>query len=97
MADVHVLEAAVTGAADGIVTFNTKDFPTRALGRFGVLRLHPDAVLLSALTEESDTVRAIAQREHATAQRAFGRDVASRALFKKCGLPRFGKALEIAG
>lgn len=43
-ADEHVLEAAVNGQAEVIVTFNLRHFRTAA-GRFGIAVLRPGAVL----------------------------------------------------
>ncbi len=46
--DRHVLAAAITTAADVIVTFNLKDFPAAALAPYGVVEAqHPDAFLQS--------------------------------------------------
>ena len=43
--DRHVLAAAIKGRADLIVTANLKDFPTEALGRWGIEVQHPDEFL----------------------------------------------------
>lgn len=94
MADVHVLEAAVTGHADALVTFNIRDFPTRTLARHNILRRHPDAFLSSALAEDEALVRNASEHVHADAEQAFGRSITPRSLYKKCGLPRFGKSIE---
>lgn len=40
--DRHVLAAAIMAGAQLIVTFNTRDFPDKALSRFGVEAVHPD-------------------------------------------------------
>ncbi|MFC7332917.1 PIN domain-containing protein [Rhodocista pekingensis] len=40
--DRHVLAAAAHARADGIVTFNLKDFPKEELARFNVEPIHPD-------------------------------------------------------
>jgi predicted nucleic acid-binding protein len=45
--DRHVLAAAITAAADVIVTFNLNDFPPAALAPYGVEAQHPDAFLRS--------------------------------------------------
>lgn len=45
--DRHVLAAAITAAADVIVTFNLKDFPAAALAPHGIAAQHPDALLQS--------------------------------------------------
>jgi predicted nucleic acid-binding protein len=44
--DRHVLAAAIAGAADVIVTLNTKDFPTEALEPYGLEVQHPDTFLI---------------------------------------------------
>jgi hypothetical protein len=45
--DRHVLAAAITAAADVIVTFNVKDFPSAALAPHGLVAQHPDVFLQS--------------------------------------------------
>jgi|HubBroStandDraft_1064217.scaffolds.fasta_scaffold188473_2 hypothetical protein len=47
--DRHVLAAAITAAAEVIVTFNLKDFPAAALARHGVVAQRPDAFLRSLI------------------------------------------------
>jgi predicted nucleic acid-binding protein len=43
--DRHVLAAAITAAADVIVTFNLKDFPPAVLTPYGIEAQHPDIFL----------------------------------------------------
>ena len=47
--DVHVLQAALTGGARGIITLNLKDFPRTILADQGLVAVHPDAFLKDAL------------------------------------------------
>lgn len=47
--DRHVLAAAICGHADAIVTFNLTDFPTSALGPFGIEAQHPDDFIVNQL------------------------------------------------
>jgi predicted nucleic acid-binding protein len=49
--DRHVLAAAITTAADAILTFNLKDFPAAALAPYGVEAQHPDAFLQSLIVD----------------------------------------------
>lgn len=43
--DRHVVAAAVKGQAEGIITFNLKDFPNDALSPLGLTAIHPDEFL----------------------------------------------------
>lgn len=43
--DRHVLAAAIRGGADGIVTFNLKDFPRPVADKYGLDIIHPDDFL----------------------------------------------------
>ncbi|MGB0898635.1 MAG: PIN domain-containing protein [Psychrobium sp.] len=48
--DRHVLAAAIKGQAEGIVTFNLKDFPEEILSPLGISAIHPD-IFLSDMIE----------------------------------------------
>ena len=86
--DTHVLAAAIAGQAAHLVTFNTRDFPTRTLAAHGIARTSPDALLLLSLTPSlEDTLRT----EITHAEAATG--LAPRTLLKKSQLPRLSKAL----
>jgi hypothetical protein len=43
--DRHVVAAAIMGQAEGIVTFNLKDFPDEVLSPMGLTAIHPDTFL----------------------------------------------------
>ena len=43
--DCHVVAAAIKGQAEGIVTFNLKDFPDTELLPLGITAIHPDTFL----------------------------------------------------
>jgi len=47
--DRHVLAAAVSGGAEVIVTFNTRDFPDSSVQPFDIEVVHPDDFLLDQL------------------------------------------------
>lgn len=47
--DRNVLEAAIVGRCDCIVTKNLRDFPTAALAPFGIETQHPDKFLLNQM------------------------------------------------
>ena len=93
--DRHVLAAAIAGGAEVLMTLNRVDFPTRTLARHGVILREPDGFLSELLAEGVD-LRAVAAGVRARAERASGRPQAVRALLKRAGLPRLGKALEEA-
>ncbi len=89
-ADVHVLAVAVAAGADAIVTFNAQDFPRGEMAAQGLDRLDPDGFLLAL---ERGTVAAVAETVRAEAERLSGQPQDIRALMKRAGLPRLGKAL----
>ena len=91
--DRHVLAAAITGNAEAILTKNLKDFPTRALARYDVLRREPDEFLLEMTRGEEVDVAAVARQVQARAEAASGREQPMRALLKRAGMPRLGKYL----
>ena len=88
--DRHVLAAAMAGGADTLLTRNRGDFPTRTLARHGVLLREPDGFLLGLLDEGIDLLPIA---EEAVRDRAAG----LRAVLKRAGLPRLGKALAQGG
>ncbi len=91
--DIHVLAAAVSGNADGIVTMNAKDFPRGILAEEGLSRNDPDAFLLGYYHADPDAVARVAHDVLGEARRLSGDDWQLRPLMKKARLPRLGKAL----
>lgn len=91
--DIHVLAAAVSGNADGIITMNAKDFPRGILAEEGLSRNDPDAFLLGHFHAVPEVVTSVADAVLAEACRLSGEDWNLRSLMKKARLPRLGKAL----
>ena len=94
--DDHVLGLARHIGAQAIVTLNERDFPTKTLARFDVLRVHPDALLLDALAADHGRIAGAVEAIRADIARMTGEDVPRRALLKRARLPRLAKALETA-
>lgn len=92
-ADTHVLAAAISGQAGVIVTFNLRDFPRRALEGHGLRAQHPDAFLMDLWLAQPYRVAAAAGAVKAEAERLSAQPQDLRALLKRAGLPRLGKAL----
>lgn len=90
--DRHVLAAAIAGDAAELVTLNRADFPTRTLARHGVVLREPDGFLVELMAAGCD-VAGVAAAVLLRAERASGRPQAMRAMLKRAGLPRLGKAL----
>lgn len=91
--DIPILAAAIDGGAEELLTFNSRDFPSRTLARHGIVRRHPDEFLLEQFLMEPELAQSIAQ---ATLQKAKadGFDASNpRKIFKRSLLPRLGKAL----
>lgn len=93
MDDTHVLAAALSGNADAIMTVNIRDFPSKTLARYGLLRLEPDPFLLTALAQDRTGVMDILSREIAKIPDGPKNDVEIKAILKKARLSRFAKAL----
>jgi predicted nucleic acid-binding protein len=90
--DRHVLAAAIAGRAEVLMTLNVRDFPSRTLARHGTLLREPDGYL-TELNAEGVDMTAVSERVQARAEAVSGRPQPLRALLKRAGLPRLGKAL----
>ncbi|WP_067969817.1 PIN domain-containing protein [Nocardiopsis trehalosi] len=60
--DRHVLAAAVRARADVIVTWNLRDFPSAALGEWGIQAKSPDVFLADLIEVEKKVVWACVQQ-----------------------------------
>ena len=67
--DRHVLAAAVRASAQIIVTFNTKDFPARALSKYVIEAQAPDDFLLNLHDMKPDVMRRILKKQAARLKR----------------------------
>jgi predicted nucleic acid-binding protein len=70
--DAHVLAAAIRAGAQGVITFNLKDFPEQALAPFEVEAIHPDRFVESQLDLHTGTVIDTA-RQHRLALKKPGK------------------------
>ena len=92
-ADIHVLATAIDAGADTIITLNLRDFPARELAPVGVSAMHPDAALRALWLQSEAEVEAVVDDVHRAASQLSGTARARRALLKRAGLPRLGKAI----
>ena len=63
--DRHVVAAAIHSKADGIVTFNLKDFPEANLKPHGIESIHPDDFILAQTDLNEAAVVMAAQKVRA--------------------------------
>ena len=91
--DVHVLAAAIDGQADALVTFNRRDFPRREVAGEGIALRDPDGFLMDLWLAKAAAVERVVDRVRSRAI-DMGHTYSSRALLKRAGLPRLGKALD---
>lgn len=91
--DIHVLAAAIAGHADGILTFNARDFPRHILAEEGLWRADPDAFLHGIWQARPQMVAGVAETVLGRARQLSARDWEMRPLLKKARLPRLAKAL----
>lgn len=61
--DRHVLSAAIHAKADIILTFNLKDFPSKALTEYGIEAKHPDEFIISLLDADAEKVCLAVERQ----------------------------------
>jgi predicted nucleic acid-binding protein len=61
--DRHVVAAAVKGQAEGIITFNLKDFPDDKLAPFDLSAIHPDNFLSDMFELDPSAAILAAQRQ----------------------------------
>ena len=64
--DRHVVAAAIRGQAEGIITFNLKDFPDEALKPLGINAIHPDEFLSDMFELSPGNVIQAVQRHRAS-------------------------------
>ncbi|AUH34050.1 RSP_2648 family PIN domain-containing protein [Paracoccus tegillarcae] len=91
-ADAHVIEAALNGGADRIVTANLRDFPRPAMSAVGLRAVHPDVFLTDLWAKDPDPVAEAARAAHAKAER-IGGAMSFKALMKRARLPRLVRAI----
>lgn len=92
--DRHVVEAALAGRADLIVTANLRDFPPRIMAGLGLRAIHPDAFLLELHRRNPVAVRAALEAARARAS-ALGGGMDMAEMLKRCRLPRLARAVKI--
>jgi PIN domain-containing protein len=87
--DRHVVAAAILGNAQGIITANTRDFPSAALQPLGLEAVHPDDFLLDQLDLSLATILKVIRQQAAHTRRPplTPRDLAT--LLGRAGVPGF--------
>lgn len=89
--DLHVLDAAIAGDADMILTLNARDFPNRVLGLHDLYRRDPDGFLRELAEEHPNTMLAVLLKVQAHTAQISARPQPMRALYKRAGMPRLAK------
>lgn len=92
-ADRHVIEAALAGQAQQIVTANLRDFPRHSMQVLGLRAIHPDAFLLDLHATSPDAVHAAI---HAVRDKAadLGGAMSVAEMLKRSRLPRLARAVK---
>lgn len=93
--DRHVLAAAILAGAGTVVTYNTKDFPTKALKPHGVVARKPDAYLtdLAALAPDIVADALEGQRKTTVIPRPWTMEELLGKLGEPGRLPKFSAAM----
>lgn len=90
--DAHVIAAARAGQADGIITFNLRDFPMCCLAPYGLYCIHPDEFLRNAFLRDRQRLQSALVP---LADAAAVKGLSFRTFLKRGNLPRLGKAWEL--
>lgn len=91
--DIPIFAAAIDGGADELLTFNSRDFPSRTLARHNIIRRHPDEFFLEQFQMNPELATSLANATLQKAQTNSLDSSKSRKIFKRSLLPRFAKAL----
>ncbi len=89
--DIHVLQAAIEGNADELLTANLKDFPTPILSSHGIVRRTPDDFLLELATSGRNEMLEIIETVKKEAIRRSGISINNRKMLKSSQLPKLAK------
>lgn len=89
--DIHVLQAAIEGNADELLTANLKDFPTQILSGHGIVRRNPDDFLLELATSNRSEILEIIETVKKEAIRRSGISISNRKMLKSSRLPKLAK------
>ena len=89
--DIHVLQAAIEGNADELLTANLKDFPTQILSGHGIVRRNPDDFLLELATSHRSEILKIIETVKKEAIRRSGISINNRKMLKSSRLPKLAK------
>ena len=89
--DIHVLQAAIEGNADELLTANLKDFPTPILSSHGIVRRTPDDFLLELATSGRNEMLKIIENVKKEAIRRSGMSINNRKMLKSSQLPKLAK------
>lgn len=91
--DRHVVETALAGEAEVIVTLNLRDFPRPSMVSAGLGAAHPDSFLTALWAGQPDPVEAAVRTAHARAEAIGGAPVDLRRMMSRARLPRLFKAI----
>lgn len=92
LGDRHVVEAAVTGRADVVVTANLKDYPADVLAQYDLEVQSPDVFLLHQLDlDPANVMTALSRQARSAHKPAWALDELLSGL-SRCGVPEFAQA-----
>ena len=89
--DIHVLQAAIEGNADELLTANLKDFPTPILSSHGIVRRTTDDLSLELATSGRNEMLEIIETVKKEAIRRSGISINNRKMLKSSQLPKLAK------
>ena len=95
MNDRHVLATAITGKAEILLTNNLRDFPSRVLGKYGIIPRSPDNFLLEIYYIFPDLITVLTKAAFESARECRLNITSEKLFLKRSGLLRLAKHLKI--
>ncbi|MCV2875185.1 PIN domain-containing protein [Rhodobacteraceae bacterium XHP0102] len=92
-ADVHVLATAIAGGAEGVLTFNLRDFPRHEMTAHNLHALDPDRYLCDVWADHPDLVAGVCAGVLARMNELRAEVADMRMMLKRARLPKLAKRL----
>lgn len=95
--DRHVVAAAIHCGAEGIVTFNIRDFPSSAIKEYGLIAISPDEFIFGLAKLDHEKFMIAFERQLASLRNPMRTRSELTSSFRKLGLKKTARLIERGG